>query len=249
MLVEFLSHFSGHPVSTSELFKGKIIFCASKIEPRLTMLEPPATMIDGLIKQLYRFRDQKIVEFRQSLVDYRKSMDTLVSTMLLDFTRLLNRFSDGKRTELRRLLQSYRQGIHEFAPIAPEASSLVPIAEMIMHEQQLKSQLQLCEAVQRDVRFENLRAIAIPESLPDERDCPICLTEISNDQILTRLSCHENHIYHLGCLAELVQTHQQPRCPECRTTIGLNRQSLLLQKNRYLSQEELTQWERDLHTT
>lgn len=85
----------------------------------------------------------------------------------------------------------------------------------------------------------------------EKRTCPICLTDINQDEVCVRLNCHDMHIQHLGCLEQLVRVNgarddnfglRPVTCPECREQAAVRNSSLLAVPGHQLSVEETAQW-------
>ena len=52
---------------------------------------------------------------------------------------------------------------------------------------------------------------------PTETNCPICIQDFINGEILYVLQC--THVYHKKCLSEHVISYKNKRCPVCRANI------------------------------
>ena len=61
-------------------------------------------------------------------------------------------------------------------------------------------------------------ALSIGQNEPDE-ECAICFTEYGEDDIVTKLSCNEKHIYHEVCIAQWIKQGKNS-CPACRAPIN-----------------------------
>ena len=61
-------------------------------------------------------------------------------------------------------------------------------------------------------------ALSIGQSEPDE-ECSICFTEFGEEDIVTKLSCNEKHIFHEQCISHWIQQGKNS-CPICRAPIN-----------------------------
>ena len=61
-------------------------------------------------------------------------------------------------------------------------------------------------------------ALSIGQNETDE-ECSICFTEYADDDVVTKLSCNEKHIFHEQCIAHWIQQGKNS-CPICRAPIN-----------------------------
>jgi hypothetical protein len=57
-------------------------------------------------------------------------------------------------------------------------------------------------------------------------ECPICLSDFSNEDVVLQLQCHRNHIFHRACIRQFIEktssNMQDLNCPLCKQTIHLD---------------------------
>lgn len=62
---------------------------------------------------------------------------------------------------------------------------------------------------------------------PDCLDCPICLVDYTEDDIVIQLKCHKNHLFHRDCFENFMNNVLKdgvgsPKCPLCQQEIKFN---------------------------
>jgi hypothetical protein len=144
----------------------------------------------------------------------------------------------------------------QFQPILKDVLIALPLVDAKLFTQKIKDVLQNMSALEMSYR-ESLHATlerpqrrdesssesassgsiekkesasTAPQLVSEHVDnCPICLDKLDGTQRV-RFLCHDTHVYHLGCVHQLVQENQNPTCPTCRAPVRVADRSLLMEK-------------------
>jgi hypothetical protein len=57
--------------------------------------------------------------------------------------------------------------------------------------------------------------------LEDQKECAICLGDFYPGVEVSRLACHEDHIYHTDCYDQWISAKNSNDCPLCRKPIDI----------------------------
>ena len=98
------------------------------------------------------------------------------------------------------------------------AAILLLCYTLVMHKLQKRNERAASRNILRSlgrIKYSALSQIGQGET---DEECSICFTEYGEDDIVTKLSCNDKHIFHEQCIGGWIQQGKNS-CPICRAPI------------------------------